>query len=276
MSSYEALVFEQVEDKIFRVTLNRPEKRNALSAQLLTELDRVMDECEGNLDASVLIIRGAGRTFCAGYDLQFTSSSGGGFTVTRDRLSLHQLVRRWQRLWALRLVTIAQVQGHAIGGGNELVGHCDIVFASEDASFGHPASRSLGTSPTLGLWTYLMGPRRAKQFTFTGDMISARQALALNLVNEVVPKDELEEAVLGYARRVAMVPTDLLMLHKYSINRITELMGMRTAEQASADLDALAHQTAPVKNFLKTSREKGLKSAFSERDKPFSGGDKPG
>ncbi|HKV54852.1 MAG TPA: enoyl-CoA hydratase/isomerase family protein, partial [Candidatus Binataceae bacterium] len=109
MSNYETIVYEKLEDKIFRLTLNRPEKLNAMSQKLLRELDGAMDEFESDGAASVLIIRGAGRAFCAGYDLQPTQQSGSGFTVYNDRTNLQKMVDRWQRLWSLPKPVIAQV-----------------------------------------------------------------------------------------------------------------------------------------------------------------------
>ena len=112
----------------------------------------------------MLIIRGAGRAFSAGYDLQGTQHPGSTFTVTNDRLGLHKTIERWQRLWAINKPTIAQVHGFCLAGGTEFIGHCDIVFASEDAQFGHPAGRSLGILPTLSMWPVLMGPRKTKEY----------------------------------------------------------------------------------------------------------------
>lgn len=269
MANYETVIYEQVEDKIFRLTLNRPEKLNALSQKLLAELDQVMDEYSANPEASVLIIRGAGRAFSAGYDLQGTQQPGSGFTVTNDRLGLHRTIERWQRLWTLPKPTIAQVHGFCLAGGTEFIGHCDIVFASEDAQFGHPAGRALGILPTLSMWPVLMGPRKTKEYFFTGDLMSAREALEWHLVNRVFPRERLEEETLAYARRVAMVPVELLALHKAAVNRYLEVLGIRAAEQSAADLDCIAHQTEAVKNWMKASRERGLKAALSERDRPF-------
>jgi enoyl-CoA hydratase len=269
MASYETVIYEEIEDKIWRLTLNRPEKLNALSQKLLREVDSVMDEYETNAGASVLIIRGAGRAFSAGYDLQGTQQPGSGFTVTSDRFGLHKTIERWQRLWSINKPTIAQVHGYCLAGGTEFVGHCDIVFASEDAQFGHPAGRSLGILPTLSMWPLLMGPRKTKEYFFTGDYMSAQEALAWHLVNRVYPKDKLEAETLAYARRVAMVPAELLTLHKAAVNRYIEILGIRAAEQSSADIDAIAHQTETVRNWMKASREKGLKGALTERDRPF-------
>jgi enoyl-CoA hydratase len=269
MGEYETLIYEKVEDKVYRLTLNRPEKLNALSNKLLRELDRVLDEYEANPDASVLIIRGAGRAFSAGYDIQGTQNPGAAFSVTNDRIGLQKTVERWQRLWAINKPTIAQVHGYCLAGATELAGHCDLVFASEDAVFGHPAGRSLGILPTLSMWPVLMGPRKTKEYLFTGDTMTAKEALEWHLVNRVFAREKLEEETLAYARRVAIVPAELLILHKAAVNRYLEVIGIRAAEQSSADLDCIAHQTDAVRNWIKASRERGLKAALAERDRPF-------
>ena len=119
------------------------------------------------------------------------------------------------------------------------------------------------------MWPILMGPRKTKEYFFTGDYMSAKEALEWHLVNRVYPKEKLEEETLNYARRVAMVPAELLMLHKAAVNRYLDILGIRAAEQSAADIDVIAHQTDTVKNWMKASREKGLKGALSDRDRPF-------
>ncbi|HEY2104828.1 MAG TPA: enoyl-CoA hydratase-related protein [Candidatus Binataceae bacterium] len=272
MANYETVIFEKVEDKICRLTLNRPEKLNAMSPRLLEELDDVMTVFEDDPGASVLIIRGAGRAFCAGYDLNAGSSSSGSprrFTVSMDRIMCQRLVNRWQRLWSLPKPTIAQVHGFCLAGATEFVGHCDIVFASEDATFGHPAGRQLGVLPSLSLWPVLMGPRKSKEYFFTGDSMTAQEALDWHLINRVYPKDKLEEETLNYARRVAMVSVELLALHKAAVNRYLEVTGFRAAEQSSADIDVIAHNTDAVKDWFNMQRTMGLKGALAERDRKF-------
>jgi len=271
MANYETVVYESVEDKIRRLTLNRPEKLNAMSPKLLEELDDVMTVFEDDPDASVLIVRGAGRAFCAGYDLNAAASSPGGrkFTVSTDRILCQRLINRWQRLWSLPKPTIAQVHGFCLAGATELIGHCDIVFASEDATFGHPAGRQLGVLPSLSLWPVLMGPRKSKEYFFTGDTMSAQEALDWHLINRVYPKDKLEEETLNYARRVAMVSVELLALHKAAVNRYLEVTGFRAAQQSSADIDVIAHMTDAVKGWVKMQRTMGLKGALAERDRKF-------
>jgi enoyl-CoA hydratase len=121
------------------------------------------------------------------------------------------------------------------------------------------------------MWPVLIGPRKAKEFFFTGDLMNAQEALASQLVNRVYPKDQLEAETLAYARRVALVPVELLALHKAAVNRWLDIQGIRALEQSAADIDCLAHQTDAVKNWMKASRERGLKEALSERDRPFAG-----
>jgi enoyl-CoA hydratase/carnithine racemase len=119
------------------------------------------------------------------------------------------------------------------------------------------------------MWPILMGPRKAKEYFFTGDLMGAQEALDWHLVNRVIPKDKLEAETLDYARRVAAVPLDLLALHKSAVNRYLDVQGFRALEQSAADLDCIAHQTETAKNWMKASRERGLKQALVERDRPF-------
>ena len=271
MANYETVVYESVEDKIRRLTLNRPEKLNAMSPKLLEELDDVMTVFEDDPDASVLIVRGAGRAFCAGYDLNAARVIAGWAQVHRQHRPdpCQRLINRWQRLWSLPKPTIAQVHGFCLAGATELIGHCDIVFASEDATFGHPAGRQLGVLPSLSLWPVLMGPRKSKEYFFTGDTMSAQEALDWHLINRVYPKDKLDEETLNYARRVAMVSVELLTLHKAAVNRYLEVTGFRAAQQSSADIDVIAHMTDAVKGWVKMQRTMGLKGALAERDRKF-------
>ena len=140
MSDYQTIIYERVEDKIFRLTLNRPEKINALSPQLLAEFEQATQAFDNDPEASVLIIRGAGRGFCAGYDLASdygNAGSGRRYSVSQDAIDCLRVTQRWQRLWSLAKPTIAQVHGFCLAGANELVGHCDVVFAHGAPDIGH-------------------------------------------------------------------------------------------------------------------------------------------
>jgi enoyl-CoA hydratase len=269
MARYETLMYEQAADKVMRLTLNRPERLNAMSLELLAEFEQVMDEFENDHRASALIIRGAGRSFSAGYDLQDTQFSGTGFRVATDRRTMHRVAAHWMRLWDLAKPTIAQVHGHCVAGATELVGHCDIVFAARDALFGNPAGRALGILPTMAMWPVLMGPQRTKEYFFTGDTFTGEQAERWGLVNRAFPPDQLEQATLDYACRVALVSLELLTLHKAAVNRYLEVAGIRAAEQSASDLDVIAHQTEAVQKWVRLCRERGLREALEERDRPF-------
>jgi enoyl-CoA hydratase len=269
MAQYETLIYERAADRVMRLTLNRPERLNAMSLELLGEFDRVLLDFENDPDASVLIIRGAGRSFSAGYDLEDTQFSGRGFRASTDHSAMHRLAARWIRLFDLTKPTIAQVHGYCIAGANELAGHCDVMFAAEDAIFGNQAGRVLGVLPTLAMWPLLMGPRRAKEYFFTGDTFTGVQAHRWGLVNKIFPREKLEAATLEYACRFALVPLELLTLHKAAVNRFLELSGVRAAAQSSCDLDVIAHQTGAVRDWLRLCREKGLREALEERDRPF-------
>ncbi len=272
MADYQSIIYEKVEDKIFRITLNRPEKINALSPQLLSELEQATVAFDNAREASVLIIRGAGRGFCAGYDLSSdygNAGSGRRYSVSQDFIDCLRVTKRWQRLWSITKPIIAQVHGFCLAGANELVGHCDIVFASEDATFGHPAGRQLGVLPTMALWPVLMGPRKAKEYFFTGDSMTAQEALDWHLVNRIYPREKLEAETLAYARRVALVSPELLVLHKAAVNRYLEGTGFRAAQQSGGDIDVIFHNTEAVKAWVKNQRKLGLKGALAERDRAF-------
>jgi enoyl-CoA hydratase len=269
MGQYETLIYEQAAEKVMCLTLNRPERLNAMSLELLGEFDQVIDEFGNDPEASVLIIRGAGRSFSAGYDLEDTQFSGRGFRVSTDHRAMHRLADRWMRLFDLPKPTIAQVHGYCIAGANELAGHCDIVFVAEDAIFGNQAGRVLGILPTMAMWPALMGMRRTKEYIFTGDTFTGKQAHQWGLVSRAFPREKLEAATLEYACRVALVPLELLTLHKAAVNRFMEVSGIRAAEQSACDLDVIAHQTGAVQDWLRLCREKGLREALEERDRPF-------
>jgi enoyl-CoA hydratase len=253
---------------ILILTMNRPEALNALNHALVADIRQAMADFAANDGARVAILAGEGRAWSAGYDLKEEAAENITGAATWRKI-LGEDVAMTLSVWDCPKPVIAQVHGYCLAGATELAGHCDIVFASEDAQFGHPAGRSLGILPTLSMWPILMGPRKAKEYFFTGDLMAAKEAVEWHLVNRVFPKDQLESETLQYARRVAMVPLDLLSLHKSAVNRYLDVLGFRALEQSSADLDCIAHQTETVKNWMKASREKGLKSALTERDRPF-------
>jgi enoyl-CoA hydratase len=271
---YETVVSE-VDGPVAFVTLHRPEKLNAISEQLRADLEAALRELDSGDDVRVVVLKAAGRAFCAGYDLtpQPGSATGGGRrSIAQDRDRLRKSVERWLWMWNYRKPLIAQVHGYCLAGGGELAGMCDLIFCAEDARFGHPAGRALGIPPTLGLWPAKIGLLKSKELLFTGDTIDGREAERIGMVNKALPPSELDGFVRAFAARVAQVPLDALTVHKHVVNRWFEIMGLRTAAAEGAEFDAIYHETPSFAAFGKIAREQGLKAALEWRDAPFGDG----
>jgi enoyl-CoA hydratase len=282
MTDYENILVETV-DGVGTITLNRPEKLNALSEALQLELQAALRELNPGDEVRVIRIRAAGRAFCAGYDLtpgtrqRATSSAAAGgrawelgesrIAIDRDRL--HTTVQRWLWMWSFRKPIVAQVNGFCLAGGGELAGACDIIFAAEDAKFGHPASRALGIPPTLGLWPAKIGMLKTKELLFTGDMIDGVEAERIGMINHAVPAEKLEDATLAFCKRIAKLPMDALSVHKQVTNRWFEISGLKTAAAEGAEFDAIYHETAAFREFARIASETGLRNALAWRDEPF-------
>jgi enoyl-CoA hydratase len=286
MTEYENIGVEVEGSGVATITLNRPEKLNALSMGLRDDLAAALRELNPGDAVRVVRIKAAGRAFCAGYDLtpgagrraSATQERGthawemGESRIALDREGLRDMVDRWLWMWSYRKPIVAQVHGFCLAGGGELVGACDIIFAAEDAKFGHPASRALGIPPTLGMWPAKIGMLKTKELLFSGDMIDGREAERIGMVNHAVPAERLEEAAMGFCRRIAQLPLDALSVHKHVTNRWFELAGLRTAAAEGAEFDAIYHETAAYREFGRISQEQGLKAALGWRDEPFGDG----
>jgi enoyl-CoA hydratase len=272
VGQYETVLCD-IEGAVAYVTLNRPEKLNAISEQLRSDLEGVLRDLDEGDDVRVVVLKAAGRAFCAGYDL--TPRPGATpppRSIARDRDGLRRSVERWLWMWNYRKPIIAQVHGFCLAGGGELAGMCDIIFCAEDARFGHPAGRALGIPPTLGLWPAKIGMLKSKDLLFTGDMVDGVEAARIGMVNRALPADELDAFVRAFAERVAMVPMDALTVHKHVVNRWFEIMGLRTSAAEGAEFDAIYHETPSFGQFQQIARERGLKAALEWRDTPFQDG----
>lgn len=285
MAEYENVLVE-TDGGVATVTLNRPEKLNALSQGLRADLEQALRDLNPGDDIRVIRLKAAGRAFCAGYDLTPTPGRRAGASeargsqawelgesrIARDRESLRDSVDKWLWMWSYRKPIVAQVQGFCLAGGGELVGACDIIFAADDAKFGHPASRALGIPPTLGMWPAKIGMLKTKELLFTGDMIDGREAERIGMVNRAVPAERLEDETMAFCRRIAQLPLDALSVHKHVTNRWFELAGLRTAAAEGAEFDAIYHETASFREFGRIAMEQGLKTALAWRDAPFHDG----
>jgi enoyl-CoA hydratase len=284
--TFENLLIDRVgtDGRVARVTLNRPEKMNALSQELLYELNDALHDLEADDSARVIILRGAGRTFSAGYDL--TPRGGGADAIVRRhpqvdpkgrrlvmgiRTGMQQITDIHMYFWNMAKVTIAQVHGYALAGGCELAMMADLVVAAEDAQLGHPALRGLGVSRTGLIWPLVIGMRKAKELYYTGDSVTGRQAEEIGMINYAWPKEELEARTIAFADRVANISADHLALLKTNMNRFYENMGIYSSVRTSTDLDAAGQFTQEAYTWQQKVKESfeagtGLKGALNWRD----------
>ena len=272
--SYQFIKYE-ASDGIGRVTLDRPEKLNALSRELQDELVDCLERADDDPDVRVMTLRGSGRAFCAGYDITppATPEAQAAAQLHRDniRADIHRMKRTPNTMNAILNLSkpvIVGVHGYCIAGGTDLAMHCDIIIAADDAQIGFPPVRSMGTPPTH-MWTYMVGPQWAKWFLLTGESVSGKRAEEIGLVWKSVPGEGLDAAVDDLARTMARIPWELLAANKSIVNKAMDLMGRSTLQYIAAETDAIAHQAPIVKEFSKMAQEEGLKAALEWRDGPF-------
>jgi enoyl-CoA hydratase/carnithine racemase len=252
-----------------RLTLNRPEKRNALFNPLRAALFDALHAADRDDAVRVTIVRGAGTCFSAGYDL------GGGnegtelpfFTAAGEGQWPRHVTEGWMSIWDLAKPVIAQVHGYCLAGGSELATGCDLVYVADDAKIGYPAVR-FGV-PDMQFHAWFMGMRTAMEMMITGDSISGAEAARLGWANRAYPPGELDEAVLAVAERVAKVPPDIVQLNKRTVHRAMDVMGLRAAIRAGTELCALAIHQPSFQAFIAQAGSKGLVAALTERDEPF-------
>jgi enoyl-CoA hydratase len=267
--SSDVVLIDDPTPHVRRVTLNRPEKRNALNHALRGGIVNALRDADADPDVRVMIVRGAGKCFSSGYDL------GGGnegqeypwYTPGGDGHWPRHVTQGWMSIWELGKPVIAQVHGFCLAGGSELATCCDLVYMADDAQMGYPAVR-FGV-PDNHFHAWFVGMRKAMEMMVTGDSIDGIEATRLGWANGSVPEAELEEHVLGVARRITGVPTDLVQLNKRVVHRQMEIMGLHTGIRAGAELCALGTHQKSMHAFLKEMSEKGLTEALQERDAPF-------
>lgn len=272
MADHQFILIDEPADRIRRITLNRPEKRNALSNGLRTELFAALEAADRDDNVAVVILRGAGPCFSAGYDLGANNREGQPFYTAPG-------LGNWPRhvaegcfkIWDLAKPVIAQVHGYCLAGGSELAAACDLVYAADDALIGYPAVRSI-SPPDNQFYPWLVGMRRAMELMLTGDTMSGAEAAACGFANRSFPAEELEAAVLELAARVAKIPSDLQQINKRAVHRQMEAMGMRAGIRAGTEMQALAMHTETTRAWIAQIQAKGLTSALTSRDSSFGDG----
>lgn len=266
------LVKYSTDGRVSLVTLARPEKLNAISGELMRGLIDAFRRAEADATTSVVVLRAEGRSFCVGYDVGGGFEIGGRwedpslnwFDVLKECLDLELMP------WQLAKPVIASVQGHVLGGGCELSLFCDLTIAADDTKFGEPEIRFSNSGPGFVL-PWIVGPKRAREMLYFGDMIDAAKALEIGMINRIVPRDRLVEETLVYARRLAMVDAEALIMTKRALNRGLDAAGFRRAMEAGLDTIAplYAAKTEYGQEFMKIAGRDGLGAALKWRAAHF-------
>ena len=265
----DVILVDEPAPRVRRITMNRPEKRNSLVHPLRGAILETLRTHDQDPAVSVTIIRGAGPSFSAGYDL------GGGnegqdfpwFTPEGEGHWPRHVTQGWMSIWELSKPVIAQVHGYCLAGGSELATCCDLVYVADDAQMGYPAVR-FGV-PDNHFHAWFVGMRKAMEMMLTGDSLSGVECARLGWANDSVPADRLERKVLDVAARIAAVPLDLSRLNKRVVHRQMEIMGLWTGIRAGSELCALGTHQKSLRDFVEKTRKQGLTAALEERDKPF-------
>ncbi len=266
-------VLYEADGRIARITLNRPDRLNALTDTMPGAIAAAVARAEADDGVHAILLSGAGRAFCAGYDLAIFAERPGAnpyvqempWDPARDQILMGRLTADLMRLWRSPKPVIAKVHGYAVAGGSDLALVADIVVMAEDAKIGYPPARVWGC-PTTAMWVYRLGAERAKRMLFTGDLIDGREAARIGLVSEAVPAADLDAAVDRLLARIASVPRNQLMMHKVLVNQAYENMGLATTQMLATIFDGIARHSPEGLAFKRRAEEAGFRQAVAERD----------
>jgi enoyl-CoA hydratase len=247
-----------------RLVLNRPAKLNALSTELRDALTDAIAEAADDDRVRVIVIAGAGRAFCSGYDL----SEAAPPTAWEWRDVLERDVRATLAVWSCPKPVIAQVHGYALAGGLELAMACDLVVAAEGSQLGEPEIR-FGSAPVTLLMPFLIGQKKTRELLLTGDLIDAVEAERIGLINRVVPADRLADEVGALADRLARVPPDVMAPTKLMLNRAMDAAGFAAAVEMGLDLQSFINMSETAREFDSIVRARGLRAALAWRDERY-------
>jgi len=254
------LILVEDHGAVRRLSLNRPQARNAQSRQLLDELDQAFDAAIADDGVRVIIVGGEGAHFSAGHDLKQAQLERANFTVEeRWEFESRRYYDYCLKIWDCPKPTIAEVQGACVAGGFMVANMCDLIVCADDAFFSDPVGQTLAAAATeVLIHPWVMGVRRAKEMLYTGEKLSAEEAYRIGMVNRVVPVSELRAATLALAERIAEAPPFGLRLMKRSLNRSLDVQGLRNALNAHFDTHQLSHMTSE----FAAVRDRGLATAI--------------
>ncbi|MCK6563182.1 MAG: crotonase/enoyl-CoA hydratase family protein [Dehalococcoidia bacterium] len=265
----------EITDAVGIITLSRAREYNTITPALRDELAEAIDALDRDPAAHVILLRAEGPAFCSGYGLDWATAApreprpgAPVWDSVQDMQMIGRFAETFMKLWYARKPTIAAVQGWCICGGTDMVLCADIIIAGESATFGYPPARVWGT-PTTAMWVYRIGLEKAKRYLLTGDEIPAPKAAEIGLILEAVPDERLQEHAFAFARRMAMLPTNQLIMHKLLCNQTAENMGLASSRQLGVLFDGIARHTQEGLDFVARSQEAGFRQAVRERDDPF-------
>jgi enoyl-CoA hydratase len=274
--SFETLLYD-TDGAIATITLNRPERLNTIVPPMPDEFEAAVRQATVDSRIKVIVLRGAGRAFCAGYDF------GGGFHHWDEMLttdgrwdpgkdfigaSAYGPTQKFLSLWRSPKPVIAQVHGWCVGGGSDMALCADLIIASEDAQIGTPYSRVWGCYLS-GMWIYRLGLTKAKEHALTGKPLSGRQAADIELINAAVPFEGLEAEVARQAEQLANIPSSQLAAMKLIVNQTYENMGLHSTQTLGPILDGLMRNTPDAHAFIERATRDGVRAATNDRDALF-------
>jgi enoyl-CoA hydratase len=275
--NFETLLYH-TDGPIATITLNRPDRLNTIVPPMPDEFEEAIRQASTDPGIKVIVLRGAGRSFCAGYDF------GGGFhhwdeMLTTDgawdpgkdfaaAASPYGPTQKFMSIWRTHKPVIAQVHGWCVGGGSDMALAADLIIASEDAQIGTPYSRIWGCYLS-GMWLYRLGLTKAKEHALTGTPLSGREAAEIELINRAVPFEQLEQAVRQQAEQLASIPLSQLAAMKLVVNQAYENMGLRATQTLGPILDGLMRNTPDAHEFIDKASSDGVRAATNERDALF-------
>lgn len=259
--------------RIGRITLNRPDVLNAIDDEVPQQLADCVARANDDDDVHVIVLSGAGRAFCAGYDLKAYAETAGENSVTQempwDPMKDYAFMKRntdlFMSLWRSYKPVICKVHGYAVAGGSDIALCCDLVVMADDAEIGYMPTRVWGC-PTTAMWVYRLGAEGAKRMLLTGDRIDGREAERIGLVHKAVPPAELDTYVENLAARISTVPTNQLMMQKLVINQAIDAMGLANTQMMATVFDGITRHSPEGMNFKHRAEDVGWKQAVRERD----------
>lgn len=279
----EPTVLYEVANHRATLTLNRPDRLNAITGEMARQISEAVVRANADGDVRVIVLQGAGRAFCAGYDLKLYAEGGQShqsqvWDPIMDFRGMKANTDHFFSLWRSAKPTVAKIHGYAVAGGSDIALSCDLVVMADDAKIGYMPARVWGC-PTTAMWVYRIGAEKAKRMLLTGDTIDGKQASAWGLVLDAVPASELDRTVDELVDRMVGIPTNQLVMQKLMINQAFDNMGLQSTQNMAILFDGITRHSPEGRWFVDFAQEYGFPAAVKWRDSgrfiPDGGGDIP-